>query len=65
MGINPFEHFPVTFAGCQFVQQGIRIKTKKLHQLLIGRGIVCIFAILPGEGRPALVKHARQDDEAA
>jgi hypothetical protein len=54
MGLNPFEHFPVAFAGCQFLQQGIGIEAKKLHQAPVGCGIVLIFAILPGESRPAL-----------
>ena len=34
MGLNPFEHFPVTFAGG--LQQGIGIESKKLHQVLVG-----------------------------
>jgi hypothetical protein len=54
MGLNPFEHFPFAFAGCQFLQQGIGIEAKKLHQAPVGCGIVLIFAILPGESRPAL-----------
>jgi hypothetical protein len=61
MGLNPSEHFPVTFAGGQFLQQGIGIETKKLHQVLVGWGIVYVFAILPGEGCPALVEHACQN----
>src|ERR1700730_8787846 len=65
MGLNPFEHFPVTFAGCQFLQQGIGIEAKKLHQALVGWGIVYIFAILAGEGRPALVEHAFQNHVVA
>jgi hypothetical protein len=65
MGLNPFEHFPVTFAGCQFLQQGIGIEAKKLHQVLVGWGIVYIFAILPGQGRPALVEHAGQNHVVA
>src|ERR1017187_5487460 len=65
MGLNPFEHFPVTFAGCQFLQQGIGIEAKKLHQALVGGGIVFIFAILSGEGRPALVEHACQNHVVA
>jgi hypothetical protein len=65
MGLNPFEDFPVTFAGCQFLQQGIGIEAKKLHQALVGWGIVNIFAILPGEGRPALVEHACQNHVVA
>jgi hypothetical protein len=32
-----------------------------LHQVLVGWGIVYIFAILPGQGRPALVEHAGQN----
>jgi hypothetical protein len=36
MGLNPFEHFPVTLAGCQFLRQGIGIEAKKLHQALVG-----------------------------
>jgi hypothetical protein len=36
MGLNPFEHFPVTFAGCQFFQDGIGIEAQKLHHVLIG-----------------------------
>ena len=65
MGLNPFEHFPVTFAACQFLQQGIGIEAKKLHQALVGCAIVMIFAILPGEGRPALVEHAGQNHVVA
>jgi len=38
---------------------------KKFHQVLVGRGIVYIFAILPGEGRPALVEHAGQNHVVA
>jgi hypothetical protein len=53
-GPEPIQHFPVAFAGCQFLQQGIGIEAKKLHQALVGCGIVLIFAILPGESRPAL-----------
>ena len=60
MGLHAFEHFPVTFAGCQFLQQGIGIEAKKLHQMLVRWGIVDVFTILPGEGRAALVEHARQ-----
>ena len=40
MGLDPFEHFPVTFAGRQFLQQGIGIEAKKFHQVLVGWGIV-------------------------
>jgi hypothetical protein len=65
MGLNPFEDFPVTFAGCQFLQQGIGIEAKKLHQALVGWGIVYIFAILPGEGSPALVEHTCQNHVVA
>jgi hypothetical protein len=36
MGLNPFEHFPVTLAGCQFLRQSIGIEAKKLHQALVG-----------------------------
>src|ERR1022692_4990465 len=36
VGLNPFEDFPVTFAGCQFLQQGIGIEAKKFHQVLVG-----------------------------
>jgi hypothetical protein len=52
---------PSPFAGCQFLQQGIGIEAKKLHQALVGWGIVYIFAIFPGECRPALVEHACQN----
>ena len=54
------EHFPVAFAGCQFLQQGIRVKTKKLHQALVGCGIVYVLAIFLREevARP-LVEHMR------
>src|ERR1700726_441282 len=65
ISLNPVEHFPVTFAGGQFLQQGIGIEAKKLHQALVGCGIVFIFAILPGEGRPALVEHACQNHVVA
>jgi hypothetical protein len=61
MGLNPFEHFPVTFAGCQFLQQDIGIETKKLHQALVGRGIVYVLAVFLRESCPALVEHAGQN----
>jgi hypothetical protein len=65
MGLNPLEHFPVTFAACQFLQQGFGIEAKKFHQVLVGWGIVNIFAILPGEGGSALVEHAGQNHVVA
>ena len=65
MGLNPFEHFPVTFAGCQFLQQGIGIKAKKLHQALVGCAIVVILAVFLRESRPALVEHAGQNHVVA
>ncbi len=65
MGLDPCKYFPVAFAGRQFLEQGIRIKTKKLHQSLIGWGIVFILAVFPGEGRPALVEHAGQNHGVA
>jgi hypothetical protein len=65
MGLDPFKYFPVAFAGRQFLEQGIRVKTKKLHQALIGCGIVFILAVFPGEGRPALVEHAGQNHVVA
>src|ERR1044071_8634646 len=61
MGLNPFENFPVTLAGRQFLQQGIGIEAKKLHQALVGCGIVVILAIFLCEGSPALVEHADQN----
>ena len=61
MGLNPSENFPVAFVGSQFLEQGIGIEAKKLHQVLVGWGIVDVFAILSGEGRPALVEHACQN----
>src|ERR1044071_27343 len=61
MGLNPFEHFPVTFAGCQLLQQGIGIETKKLHQTLVGGGIIYVFTVFLCEGSPALVEHAGQN----
>ena len=64
-GPEPIRGFPITFAGCQFLQQGIGIEAKKLHQPLVGCGIVYIFAVLPGEGRPALVEHAGQNHVVA
>jgi len=33
--------------------------------VLVRAGIVVVLSILLHEGRPALVKHARQDDKAA
>jgi hypothetical protein len=41
MGLNPFEHFPVAFAGCQFLQQGIGIEAKKLHQAPVYLSYAC------------------------
>ena len=47
MGLDPFKYFPVAFAGRQFLEQGIRVKTKKLHQALVGCGIVYVLAVFP------------------
>jgi hypothetical protein len=65
MGLNPFEDFPVTFAGCQFLQQGIGIEAKKFHQVLVGYGIVYVLAVFLRESRPALVEHAGQNHVVA
>ena len=65
MGLNPFEHFPVTFAGCQLLQQSIGIEAKKLHQALVGWGIVYVLAVFLRERRPALVEHAGQNHVVA
>jgi len=65
MRLNPFKHFPVAFAGGQFLQHGLGIKAKKTHQMLIGRGILIVFAILFGECGPAFVEHPGQDHESA
>ena len=40
MGLDPFKYFAVAFAGRQFLEQGTGFKTKKLHQALVGCGIV-------------------------
>jgi hypothetical protein len=45
---------------------GSRFSSKaELHQVLVGCAIVVIFAILPGEGCPALVEHAGQNHVVA
>jgi hypothetical protein len=59
------ENFAVAFAGSQFFQQGISIKAKKAHQMLIGWRIVIVFPILFGECCPAFVEHSGQDHEPA
>ena len=65
MGLNPFKDFAIAFAGGQLLQKRFGIKTQELDQVLVGAGIVFVLAVFLGEGRPALVEHAGQDDEAA
>jgi len=65
MGLDPFKDFPVAFAGRQFLQQGIAIEPKKLHQALVGWRIVYVLAVFPRESRPALVEHACQNHVVA
>ena len=65
MGLNPFEHFPVAFAGRQFLQQSIGIEAKKLHQALVGCAMVVILAVFLCESRQALVEHAGQNQIVA
>src|SRR6202035_4640621 len=54
-----------TGRGGRFVQQGLSVKAKKTHQMLIGWRIVNVFPILFGKCRPAFVDHSRQDHEPA
>src|ERR1700720_4103858 len=54
-----------TGRGGQFVQQGLSVKAKKTHHMLIGWRIVNVFPILFGKCRPAFVDHSRQDHEPA
>ena len=41
------------------------IESKKPDKVLVRAGIVFVFAVFPGEGRPALVEHPGQNDVAA
>jgi hypothetical protein len=65
MGLDPSEDFPVAFSFCQFLQESFGIEAEKPDQVLVRAGIVFVFAILPGERRPALVEHSGKDDQAA
>src|SRR5712664_1174656 len=65
VGLDPSEDFPVALSRGQLLQKGFGIETEKLDKVLVSRRIVVVLSILLHEGRPALVKHARQDDEAA
>src|SRR5882672_2378265 len=62
---HPFEDFPVAFSFSQFLQKSFGIETKKPDKVLVRAGIIFVFAIHPGEGRPAFVEHAGQDDQTA
>ena len=65
MGLDPSEDFPVALSSAKLFQKSVGIKTEKPDKVLVSRRIVVILPILLHEGRPALVKHARQDDKAA
>src|SRR6266581_6820877 len=62
---DPFEDFPVAFSFSQFLQKSFGIETKKPDKVLVRAGIIFVFAIHPGERRPAFVEHSGKDDQAA
>src|SRR6266404_5107751 len=56
---------PSPFPAASLFEEAFGIETEKPDNMLVRAGIVVVLSILLHEGRPALVKHARQDDEAA
>ena len=65
MSLNPFKDFPVALSFGQFLQKGFSIETKEPDKVLVRAGIVFVFAVLPGQGRPALIEHPGQNDVVA
>jgi len=65
VGLDPLENFAVGFSGSQLGQKGFEIEAEEPHEVLVGRRVVVIFAVFPGEGGAAFVQNAGQEDEAA
>jgi hypothetical protein len=65
MSLYPSEDFPVALSSAKLFQKCVGIETEKSDKMLVSRRIVIVIAILLHEGRPALVKHSGQDDQAA
>jgi hypothetical protein len=60
IGVDPFKDFTVAFPGRQLLRKGFEIEPEEPDEVLVGRRVVIVFAVFPGELCATFVENARQ-----
>jgi hypothetical protein len=56
VGVDPFENFAVGFSGSQLFGKGFEIEAEDPDEVLVGGGVVVVFAVFPGRGSRGLCR---------